>query len=133
MKTAIIFIGLGILIAYISNLRLNDDSKATSIVSGLMLPIAFVCVFIVRIGFDPIEMIFIDLIYLLINISISMSIYYLVLILFLKHLRNKFNPILVSSLWAIPNFLYYTVLYRHDSIIENKIMISLNQSIITYI
>lgn len=108
--------------------RLNNP-KYKSVITGTILPIALFGGFIVNMmyGFENSLFLFISH---CINLILIITGYYLLVFVLLKVLRKHYHPLVVSTIWMLPNSLYFFVLYRHKMLIEDTYILELSPWII---
>lgn len=117
----ILFLGIFWWICIYSSIRSsikNDlnhyDKKYEPIWSGYLLPIGLFAGYIVDLIGNGFQESFFSLVNNCINLVVVISIYYLFVFLFLKLFRKYLQPIVVSSIWMLPNLLYFFVMYQNN-------------------
>ena len=96
-----------------------NDKKYEPINTGYLLPVALFIGFLIDLCVDGIENSVFTLINNCVNLVVVISVYYLFVFLFLKSFRKHLHPIVISSIWMLPNLLYFFVLYRNSFTYRN--------------
>lgn len=96
-----------------------NDKKYEPIITGHLLPVALFVGFLFDLFVDGIENSVFTLINNCFNLVVVISVYYLFVFLFLKLFRKYLHPIVISSIWMLPNLLYFFVMYRNNFTYRN--------------
>ena len=96
-----------------------NDKKYEPIITGYLLPVALFVGFLIDLCVDGIENSVLTLINNCVNLVVVISVYYLFVFLFLKLFRKYLHPIVISSIWMLPNLLYFFVMYRNNVTYRN--------------
>lgn len=111
-----------------------NDKKYEPINTGYLLPVALFVGFLFDLFVNGIENSVFTLINNCVNLVVVISVYYLFVFLFLKLFRKYLHPIVISSIWMLPNLLYFFVMYRNNMTYRNgaKFIIEMS-SILMYL
>ena len=117
----------------IKNDSKQEVQKYKAIYTGIFLP----AVLIVAVGMELIlygpKSAIINLIFYSINFIIVFTIYYLFIFIFLKLFRKFFHPLIVSTLWMLPNVLYFYLTSRITHTTDHPIVIEISNHILATI
>ena len=98
-----------------------NDKKYEPINTGYLLPVALFVGFLFDLFVNGIENSVFTLINNCVNLVVVISVYYLFVFLFLKLFRKYLHPIVISSIWMLPNLLYFFVMYRNNMTYRNGV------------
>ena len=91
-----------------------DHTTYQSLLASQFLPLGFLAGIILTIIESGIKNGIFECMQMCINLIVTLTLYYTLMLIILRGLRNKLHPLMVSTLWTIPNFLNFVVLYRWD-------------------
>ena len=118
----------GSLKSSIDNDLYNYDRKYKPVFAGLLLPIMMLVKLVIDLLFDDIYTAYINLINNSINLIFIITVYYFIIFVFLKVFRKNLHPLVVSTLWFLPNLLYLFV-YQKVIIFKGLIVLEVSKVI----
>lgn len=126
-KIAILFVVTlwwGLVYSSLSECINNDsrelDRKYEPVFIGNLLPIALFIGFVLDIIADGFELSLVTFMNNCANLIFIISVYYLFVFLLLKLFRKHFHPLAVSTIWILPNLLYFFVVNRNEMLRTNS-------------
>lgn len=93
------------------------SKKYEPIFTGNLLSVCLFVGFIFDVFIDGFKNALIIFLNNCVNLVVIISIYYFFVFLFLKYIRKHLHPITVSTIWMLPNLLYFFVLYRNGNFV----------------
>ncbi len=114
----------------LSNDLKTDNKKHKFIFTGYYLPLTMVISMMLHPFFYGTDTIVTEYLNFLLNLIIVFTFYYLFIFIFLKLLRKFLHPLVVSTLWMLPNILYIFIMYRYSFFIDNVIIIEISSKVL---
>lgn len=108
------------------------DFKYKPVFTGHILPIALLFGFFFHIGLQG-QKGFLLFISYCVNFIVIITIYYVILFMLLKGFRKYFHPLSVSTLWMLPNMLYFFVIHRRELWADYAIILDISPIVLSVI